>query len=101
MKKSLLTSWASLFVWAAFASDYEGEKWALVDSKRVLDAAKAITIANYPDCDFATWNRPVPQRCPKDNGLMVFAGKDQVKCTVCQSVYEYAPEQPEPQAQAA
>ena len=58
--------------------------------------------ANYPECDFATWNRPVPERCPKDNGLMVFAGKDRVKCTVCESVYDYAPEQqPEPQAQAA
>ncbi len=58
--------------------------------------------ANYPNCDFATWNRPVPERCPKDQGLMVIAGRDRVKCTVCDSVYDYTPEREvEPQAQAA
>ncbi|MEP7198346.1 MAG: type I DNA topoisomerase [Chloroflexota bacterium] len=44
--------------------------------------------ANYPACDFASWNRPVPQKCPKDGGLMVVAGKDKVKCTVCETVYD-------------
>ena len=58
--------------------------------------------ANYPDCDFASWNRPVPERCPKDQGLMVVAGRDRVKCTVCETVYDYAPEREgEPQEQAA
>jgi len=44
--------------------------------------------ANYPNCDFASWNRPVTQRCPKDGGLMVIAGKDRVKCAVCETVYD-------------
>ena len=44
--------------------------------------------ANYPECDFSTWNRPVPQKCPKDGGLMTVAGKDKVKCTVCETVYD-------------
>ncbi len=58
--------------------------------------------ANYPNCDFASWNRPVRARCPKDNGLMVVAGKDKVKCIVCETVYADTPEQEaEPQAQAA
>jgi len=48
--------------------------------------------ANYPACDFAVWNRPVPQKCPKDGGLMVVAGKGKVKCTVCDTVYEDSPE---------
>jgi DNA topoisomerase-1 len=44
--------------------------------------------SNYPNCDFASWSRPVAQRCPKDGGLMVVAGKDRVKCTVCETVYD-------------
>jgi DNA topoisomerase-1 len=48
--------------------------------------------ANYPACDFASWNRPVPQKCPKDGGLMVVAGKGKVKCTVCETVYEESAE---------
>src|SRR4051794_2460675 len=39
---------------AAATGDYEGERWALIDAKSVLEAAKAITVANYPDCDEAT-----------------------------------------------
>ncbi len=48
--------------------------------------------SNYPECDFASWNRPVRERCPKDQGLMVVAGKDKVKCTVCETVYDALPE---------
>jgi len=48
--------------------------------------------ANYPACDFAVWNRPVPQKCPKDGGLMVVAGKGKLKCIVCDTVYEESPE---------
>jgi DNA topoisomerase-1 len=44
--------------------------------------------ANYPHCDFTSWNRPVAQRCPKDGALMVVASKGKVKCTVCETIYE-------------
>lgn len=37
--------------------------------------------ANYPKCDFAEWNRPVPQPCPVCGSLMVQAGKDTIQCT--------------------
>src|SRR6476659_9190984 len=46
----LISGWVS----AMAAGDYEGKKWAFVDSKAVLEAAKAITLSNYPDCDEAT-----------------------------------------------
>ena len=45
---------AVTLTWRAGADGYEGEKWALVDAKRVLQAAKTITLTNYPDCDEAT-----------------------------------------------
>jgi DNA topoisomerase-1 len=44
--------------------------------------------ANYPNCDFTSWNRPVAQKCPQDGGLMVIASKGKVKCTVCETIYE-------------
>src|SRR3982751_2797871 len=39
---------------AVGAGDYDGERWALVDAKSVLEGAKAITVTNYPDSDDAT-----------------------------------------------
>ena len=35
----------------------------------------------YPDCDFALWNRPAGEKCPKCGSLLVFAGKDKIKCS--------------------
>ncbi len=39
--------------------------------------------ANYPQCDFTSWRRPLPQPCPKCQGLLVVAGKDWAECTAC------------------
>jgi len=27
--------------------------------------------SNYPNCDFAVWDKPIPERCPQCGGLMV------------------------------
>ncbi|MFC1926507.1 DNA topoisomerase, partial [Chloroflexota bacterium] len=40
--------------------------------------------ARFPDCDFASWNRPLPQPCPECKGLLTLAGKGSVKCTQCE-----------------
>lgn len=40
--------------------------------------------ANYPDCDFATNSRPLPQPCPQCSGLMVMRGKRMAKCLKCE-----------------
>jgi DNA topoisomerase I len=45
--------------------------------------------ANYPNCDFTTWNRPIPMPCPTgDGGLMVDVGKGKAKCLKCEQVFE-------------
>src|SRR2546430_10997895 len=47
----------SLFAWPTFAAtspNYDGDRWAFLDSKKVLEAAAAITPAKYPDSDAAT-----------------------------------------------
>jgi len=44
--------------------------------------------SNYPDCEFATWNRPLPQPCPSCGGLLTVVGKDRAKCVRCGEVVE-------------
>ena len=39
--------------------------------------------SGYPDCDFTTWDRPVPQPCPECGGLLISKGDKLVKCTKC------------------
>jgi DNA topoisomerase-1 len=43
--------------------------------------------ANYPNCDFTSWKRPLPKPCPKCGGLLVVANKREAQCSNCQSTY--------------
>ncbi len=49
--------------------------------------------ANYPECEFSTWDRPVSQSCPECDGLMTEAGKERVKCIRCGTSREHLPEE--------
>ncbi len=47
--------------------------------------------ANYPTCNFATWDRPVAGPCPTCGGLVTIAqGKQVAACTACGTVVEGA-----------
>ena len=35
----------------------------------------------YPDCDFATWDKPVNEFCPTCNSILVETKKGQIKCS--------------------
>jgi len=39
----------------------------------------------YPKCDYALWDKPLPDPCPQCNGLMTVAsrGKPIIRCTEC------------------
>lgn len=39
--------------------------------------------ANYPQCDFAVWNKPLPQPCPHCGGLMTMRGEEAARCSQC------------------
>ena len=39
--------------------------------------------SGYPNCDFVSNQRPLPDPCPECGGLMVAAGSKNVKCTKC------------------
>jgi DNA topoisomerase-1 len=40
--------------------------------------------ANYPNCDFTSWSRPLPEPCPQCQGLIVVAARGTAKCTNCE-----------------
>lgn len=45
--------------------------------------------ANYPACEFTTWNKPIPMPCPTgDGGLMVDMGRGKAKCLKCEQLYD-------------
>lgn len=43
--------------------------------------------ANYPECDFTSWKRPVAVPCPKCGGLLAITNKREVQCTQCQESF--------------
>lgn len=43
--------------------------------------------ANYPNCDFTSWKRPLTQPCPKCNGMLVLANKREAQCLNCQETF--------------
>ena len=51
--------------------------------------------ARYPDCEFATNLRPIPEPCPNCSGLLTAFPRGGVRCTKC----EYKGGRPRPSAQ--
>jgi len=43
--------------------------------------------ANYPECDFTSWKRPLPIPCPKCGGLLLIQNKREAQCEKCQESF--------------
>jgi DNA topoisomerase I len=43
--------------------------------------------ANYPNCDWTSWKRPIATPCPNCGGMLVIANKREVQCLNCQQSY--------------
>ncbi len=43
--------------------------------------------ANYPNCDFTSWKRPLSAPCPNCGGLLVVADKRNAQCTQCEHTF--------------
>jgi DNA topoisomerase-1 len=43
--------------------------------------------ANYPDCDFTSWQRPFAKPCPDCGGLVVAANRQGAVCTQCNTQF--------------
>ena len=50
--------------------------------------------ANYPACDFTSWKRPLPEPCPRCQGMLVASNKNHAQCLVCEEVFEQSELQP-------
>jgi len=37
--------------------------------------------SNWPDCDFALWDKPRPEKCPQCGSLLVETKRNQIKCS--------------------
>jgi DNA topoisomerase-1 len=43
--------------------------------------------ANYPNCEFTSWKRPLVQPCPNCKGLLVIANKREASCLNCEETF--------------
>ncbi len=43
--------------------------------------------ANYPNCDFTSWKRPIAVPCPTCQGMLVIANKREAQCLNCQETF--------------
>ena len=43
--------------------------------------------ANYPECDFTSWKRPIKEPCPNCKGLLVYANKREAQCINCEETF--------------
>lgn len=43
--------------------------------------------ANYPNCDFTSWKRPLPNPCPNCKGMLVIANKREAQCLDCEEAF--------------
>jgi DNA topoisomerase-1 len=44
--------------------------------------------ATYPACEWTSWSKPVPERCPTCGGIQVEAGRDRLRCLTCSPLPE-------------
>lgn len=44
--------------------------------------------ANYPECEFTSWKRPLPHSCPDCNNLLVVSNKEHAQCIHCGKQFE-------------
>jgi DNA topoisomerase I len=52
--------------------------------------------ANYPNCDFTSWKRPIATPCPNCKGMLVIANKREAQCLNCQESFLLDNVVPEP-----
>jgi DNA topoisomerase-1 len=43
--------------------------------------------SRYPDCQFTSWNKPLPQPCPNCGGLLTEKTRSTAECINCHHTY--------------
>jgi len=62
--------------------------------KRTRRGRLFYSCSRYPECDYATWQRPLLQRCPNCGGMLTEAGRNEAKCIECGGTFP-RPEAPD------
>jgi DNA topoisomerase-1 len=44
--------------------------------------------ANYPECEWSSWKRPLPAPCPNCQGLLVQKNRNWAQCLACEEQVE-------------
>ena len=44
--------------------------------------------ANYPECEWSSWKKPLPQPCPNCQGLLVQKNRNWAQCLNCEEQFE-------------
>jgi DNA topoisomerase-1 len=44
--------------------------------------------ANYPECEWSSWKRPLPQPCPNCQGMLVQKNRNWAQCLNCEEQFE-------------
>ena len=44
--------------------------------------------ANYPECDWSSWKKPLPNPCPNCGGLLVQKNRNWAQCVKCEELFE-------------
>jgi DNA topoisomerase-1 len=57
--------------------------------------------SNYPQCDFTSWKRPLPEPCPNCGGLLTATNKNHAQCLVCGEIFSQDALQPASAASTA
>ncbi len=57
------------------------KKGEIVEKKGKKNGRVFFACNRYPDCDFVLWQRPTGEFCPKCKKLLVYAGKNKIKCS--------------------
>ena len=65
----------------------------LVERKSRKSAKVFYGCANYPSCNFAVWDRPLPVPCPECGGLLTIGtGRTEATCQKCRAIVRGAQE---------
>ncbi len=69
--------------------------------KRTRRGRLFYSCARYPECDFATWQRPLPEPCPRCGGVLTEVGRGEAKCLQCGATVPRPEAQPDATVQLA
>jgi ssDNA-binding Zn-finger/Zn-ribbon topoisomerase 1 len=67
--------------WCVPQEPTEGEPLEKPKAKRTKKGKIFYGCNRFPDCDFALWDKPINEFCPKCDSILIETKRKQVKCS--------------------